>query len=524
MPQVLSKYRQRIRQISPNLDTHVFRGQSDARWTLRSGATRRLMEQGIADDRPLFIDEYLEYHRSLLDRARRVMPYGDKQQSSTPLQLLAKLQHFGAATGLLDFTHSPLIALWFACDEPTHDGKVFFLSKERPHTTHVPPELERADIGGILSDVADPTGSSYLLWEPAVEGDAALRILCQRSVFVIGRPAIAEGHVQSVVIDAADKAPLRQELEQLDVSERTIYRDLLGFCRSERADAKYVPPTQAGEYLRRGNSAFELGAYPEAIDAYRRCIELGGHQAETYFLRGNAQAAAKRYRDAIDDYHNALSSPEFREVEGSSKHYPWFYYAILFNRGNMRACLGEYQNAVVDFRSASEIAPSFTASHFNCGNAHFMQQQFAEAVSCYDRVLAVTPESTSALRNRALALILLGELDEAEACFTRIQSVAELEPNTLAPLLELKGVLAGLTDDRLKIEATPAGNSARITHPKYAGGERAVMFKGIQGNVGNVGGRNLLGGEGYQGGPGVLVIVEERELPRDGDRCGQRLE
>ena len=509
MPQVLSKYIQRIREVSRNLDTQVFRGQSDARWPLRSGATRRLREQGITDDRPLFIDEYLEYHRGLLDRARRVIPYGDKEQSSTPLQLLAKLQHFGAATGLLDFTHSSLVALWFACDEPTHDGRVFFLSKERPHTTHVPPELEEGDIGDILSKVQDPTGPSYLLWEPTVKGDAALRILCQRSVFVIGRPGIAARHVQSVVIDAADKDPLREELEQLDVSERTIYRDLFGFCRSERADANYVPPTQAAEYLRRGNSAFRRGAYSEAIDAYRSCLELGGHQAETYFLRGNAKAAAKRYRDAIDDYDNALSLPDFRVGQGSSTHHPWFYYAIPFNRGNMRACLGEYQDAVIDYRSASDIAPSFTASRFNCGNAHFMQQQFAEAVSCYDRVLAVTPESTSALHNKALALILLGEFDAAETCFRTIQRVAELEPNTLAPLLELKGVLAGLTDGELKIEATLAGNSARITHPKYAGGQWAVVFRGIRGNVGNVGGRNLRGGEGFQGGPAVLVIVEE---------------
>ena len=74
------------------------------------------------------------------------------------------------------------------------------------------------------------------------EGDAALRILGQRSVFVIGRPTIVASHVQSVVIDAADKRVLREELEQLDVSERTIYRDLVGFCRLERVDAKYVPP------------------------------------------------------------------------------------------------------------------------------------------------------------------------------------------------------------------------------------------------------------------------------------------
>ena len=511
MLQMLPKYIQRIQETARNLDTHVFRGQSDARWPLRSGAKRRLNADGIENGGPDFLAEYLDYHRSLLDRARRVMPYGDKDQSSTPLQLLAKLQHFGAATGLLDFTHSLLVALWFACDEPSHDGKVFFLSKELPHTSYVTPDLEEGNIGNVLSKAQDPTGPGYLLWEPTLEGDAALRILGQRSVFVIGRPAIDGRHVHAVVIDAADKEPMREELEQLDVSERTIYRDLVGFCRLERANARYVPPTTSAAYLRRGNYAFSRGEHSEAIDAYGRCLELGGDQAETYFLRGNANAAAKRYRDAIDDYDEALQFPDLTEVEGSSTYYPWFYFAILFNRGNMRACLGEHGNAMEDYRRASDVAPKFTPPHFNRGNAHFIRQQFDAAVSCYDEVLAVDPESIYALHNKALALILLGKFAAAEACYTRIQRVAELDPNTLAPLHELKGILAGLTDSRLRIEATPAGKSARITHPNYTGGRRAVVFKGIYGNVGNVGGggRHLPGGEGFQGGPGVLVFVEQ---------------
>lgn len=63
-----------------------------------------------------------------------------------------------------------------------------------------------------------------------VDGDAALRILGQRSVFVIGRPVVDEQRVNAVRIDAVDKEPLRAELLQVDVSERTIFRDLVGFA------------------------------------------------------------------------------------------------------------------------------------------------------------------------------------------------------------------------------------------------------------------------------------------------------
>ena len=86
-----------------------------------------------------------------------------------------------------------------------------------------------------------------------------------------------------------------------------------------------------------------------------------------------------------------------------------------------------------------------------------MRQQFDEAVSCYDEVLSVESESISALHNKALALILMGKFDDAEACYMRIQRVTKLEPNTLAPLQELEGILAGLKDSELTIEATPSG-------------------------------------------------------------------
>jgi hypothetical protein len=49
--------------------------------------------------------------------------------SLSDLELLLELQHYGAATGLVDFSRDFLIALWFAAhDNKGKNGKVFVLN------------------------------------------------------------------------------------------------------------------------------------------------------------------------------------------------------------------------------------------------------------------------------------------------------------------------------------------------------------------------------------------------------------
>ena len=178
-----------------------------------------------------------------------------------------------------------------------------------------------------------------MLWEPLVEGDAALRILGQRSVFVIGRPVVDDMFIDALEIEAADKGPLRAELEQLDVSERTIYRDLVGFCQLEGAKAGRAGPTTATAYLRRANAAYSRGEHQEAVEAYGRCLELR-KAGDTYFLRGNANAALGRHQEAIDDYGRALDSPDIARKESGSMHSPWFLSGIFFNGVTSRHACG----------------------------------------------------------------------------------------------------------------------------------------------------------------------------------------
>ena len=117
-----------LRQIAKNASTVgqlAFRGQADSTWKLHSSATRRLiLDMGEKPDKNIgrtstFAKLFMSYHRTVLIEAARKYGFdrGDKRED-TDLKLRCRLQHLGAATGLIDFTFDSLVALWLATAKP----------------------------------------------------------------------------------------------------------------------------------------------------------------------------------------------------------------------------------------------------------------------------------------------------------------------------------------------------------------------------------------------------------------------
>ena len=128
---------EKIAQICSASRRLAYRGQSNSAWGIRSGAARRLLhhvtESNSKDYEGTvpFGKLYVTYHQhALLEPART---YGfdlSESQIDSDLQLLSQLQHFGAATGLIDFTWDSLVALWFATSAPNNRqcaGRIFVI-------------------------------------------------------------------------------------------------------------------------------------------------------------------------------------------------------------------------------------------------------------------------------------------------------------------------------------------------------------------------------------------------------------
>ena len=375
----------------------AYRGQKNKKWELESSALRRMRQLDVA---PYVLDSrrsqkaLLAYHRDeLLDPARTAGFGIEDGRELTDLELLAKLQHFGAATGLLDFTWNPLVALWFAsqpAEEGDLSGTVFAVNlndQQQFRRVSYEGSKNRSRIEELLSAEETPTP---LYWEPIVNSDANARIIGQSSVFVIGQPHIPTEVVNKIKIGASDKPAYRRHLaEYLGITDLTLFRDAYGFSSVNSARSPIRRALLAETALNRGNRLHQQLDHEEAIDCYDQCLEQAGEIGEIYLLRANAKAALGHDTEACVDYNNAKQCEQLflDPAAATSRREREFLRTLLFNRGNSRAMLRDFEGAGADFEAAKKHSPTEywrVRAIFNLANVLARLHRLEDAAECYN--------------------------------------------------------------------------------------------------------------------------------------------
>lgn len=265
----------------------TYRGQCCSSWPLEPGIIRKIKGTytGIGQSGLLFrlsVDHVI----GLLKEARDNRYFTENE---CDLNILAILQHFGAATPLLDFSHDPLVALYFACrpnekDAVESDGKIFCInypSQIRSHSSPLRPVTDpsRMNIESTLNDA-----SRYIwYWKPSDE--LCKRSEKQQSVFVFGwglywkydtEKLIDE--LEILIISGENKKDIMRDLEEKydiseqtlfpDKSDQTLYPDIYDFAQSNKCD-KLIRHFSAEDFYGKGEQQWWDGSPEWAAEYYK---------------------------------------------------------------------------------------------------------------------------------------------------------------------------------------------------------------------------------------------------------------
>ena len=236
---ILTEYIDLIDQLTNPGASYFYRGQENAEWQVNSSAYRRLLkmqtsaettslEMQADADIGLLADLFTCYLKQIVDEVQ--LKYPSTYRNLNPLECMAHLQHNKVATGLIDFTLSPLVALWFACDnQEDTKGKIFILENDNSKINEITtPER----LGQGMDVFFDLDQTQWYLWTPTLDSLVVdtQRMMMQQSVFLFGLPEVdTEMIMQEIIVPQEHKEGFRTVLAQLGISEKTLFSDLLGF-------------------------------------------------------------------------------------------------------------------------------------------------------------------------------------------------------------------------------------------------------------------------------------------------------
>ena len=167
-----------------------------------------------------------------------------------------------------------------------------------------------------------------------------------------------------------------------------------------------IKPNYAEAWCDLGVALFEHKEKEQAVECYRRAIEIKPRYAEAWGSLGVALFDKGAKEQAVECYHRALEiDPHYAEGWGNLG-------AALFDKGDK-------EQAIADYRKALEIDPRYVKADYNWGNALATEGQFDEAIAHFRKALAAKPDYANALYGLGAALCAKEQWDEGIAQYRK---------------------------------------------------------------------------------------------------------
>ena len=229
----LAGYICQINKTAEGENLYLYRGQGDEKWSLDCSAIRRLKQNNYSEHNELLDYLFVGYLHQIIDEIK--LSYPSIYRDLSALECMANLQHNGVATGLIDFTFNPLVALWFACDgEKDKDGKVFVVENNSEQIEEIKTtETLKGNLDQFFNTALD-VKKKWHLWTPTLDSHklSIQRMTMQQSAFLLGRTEIDTTMIKKeIVIPSKIKGDILKELKKWGFQKRHCFQILTGFIK-----------------------------------------------------------------------------------------------------------------------------------------------------------------------------------------------------------------------------------------------------------------------------------------------------
>ena len=384
---------------------YAFRGQADEKWELESSARTRMKNK----DKDFTKEDLASHLKTQFINPAKLNGWGrEEYRELYDLEILARFQHYGAATCLLDFTRSFHVALWFACQEENNkNGRVFVINtNDVENFKKIEMEdIKKNDLEGLLY-----TQKSWY-WDLENLTD---RVARQNSVFIFGGNNLSKGkQYEAFKIDHRDKKPLIKEMEDLfDLRPENLFKDIFGLASINKRD-DLLPPDDPDDSFKAGNESYQKGDYDGAIRHYSKAIELKSDFVEAYNNRGATYNEKGEHDLAIEDLNEAIELNQ--------------NYADAYNnRGIAYQKKREYARAIEDLNEAIKLDSNDAVAYNNRGIAHVGNGEYDRAIENYNTAIDLKSDYAEAYYNRGLVYIQKENYDQTVKDFSK---AIELKPD-----------------------------------------------------------------------------------------------
>jgi tetratricopeptide (TPR) repeat protein len=186
-----------------------------------------------------------------------------------------------------------------------------------------------------------------------------------------------------------------------------------------------INPNSAVPLYSLGLALAAQGRLDEAIENYRKAIQINPNYSDALNNLGNALTDQGRLDEAIENYRKAIQlNPNDCKV--------------LNNLGGALLHQGRFDEAIESFRKAIRINPDYAEAQYNLGNALAAKGRFDEAIKNYRQAIQLNPNYAEALNNLGIALADKGRFGEAIEAFRK---AIQINPKFSEALNNLGGAL-----------------------------------------------------------------------------------